>query len=132
MAVRRDLAGGGMRVTVGWSPSQIKGNIRVFCRVRPVNKKELQESPEEAFVVPDDPSRRTIEIKSDGSRVTGQMYEFDRVFGPKSTQEEVFSDVRRVHAGRRWQHLAPSSPADCLPPLLLGGMARHERCPFFS
>ena len=61
MAVRRDLAGGGMRVTVGWSPSQIKGNIRVFCRVRPVNKKELQESPDGLVTLRDDlPGNRAL------------------------------------------------------------------------
>lgn len=56
--------------------------------------RDKEASDAEAFLFPDDPSRRTLEIKADGSKVPQQVYEFDRVFGPSSTQAEIFEDVR--------------------------------------
>jgi len=62
----------------------LKGQIRVFCRVRPLNAKERSNGDVEAVRVIDD---MTIEVPRAG------VYSFDGVFAPGS-QEDVFEDCR--------------------------------------
>lgn len=59
---------------------EITGNIRVFCRVRPT-------LPSEA-----DPATSQV-IDSDKIVVRHKVFEFDRVFGPGHTQEQVYEDT---------------------------------------
>lgn len=61
-----------------------KGQIRVFCRVRPLNSKELSEGDIEAVQIIDD---MTLEVPRGG------LFSFDSVFAP-GTQEEVFEECR--------------------------------------
>uniref|UniRef100_A0AAV1V2I5 Kinesin-like protein n=1 Tax=Peronospora matthiolae TaxID=2874970 RepID=A0AAV1V2I5_9STRA len=86
---------------------ELKGNIRVFCRVRPVLRHELARSKgEEIFAFPDyDTKRRQIELCANpkshvgygqnGSRGVVKKYSFgfDLVFGNESSQEDVFLEV---------------------------------------
>lgn len=86
---------------------ELKGNIRVFCRVRPVLKHELKSSTGEAiFAFPDYRSeRRQIELSANpkshvgygqnGSRSVVKKYnfDFDLVFDSKCCQEDVFLEV---------------------------------------
>ncbi|XP_029327267.1 kinesin-like protein KIFC1 [Mus caroli] len=86
---------------------ELKGNIRVFCRVRPVLTGESTPSP--GFLVfppgpagPSDPPTGLSLSRSDDRRstLTGAPaptlrhdFSFDRVFPPGSKQEEVFEEI---------------------------------------
>nr|AMS24253.1 kinesin 14-IV protein [Marsilea vestita] len=60
----------------------LKGNVRVFCRIRPPARKEQQ-----AAVVP---SLNKIHVAVSGKR---KIFELDKVFLPASTQDDVFAEV---------------------------------------
>ena len=65
---------------------ELKGNIRVFCRVRPLNPSEPEsciEFQEENILTIS--SKETNEFKN---------FEYDRVFNQTSKQEEVFAEVQ--------------------------------------
>lgn len=60
---------------------ELKGNIRVYCRVRPLNADEVAHG--ETFIA--------SFLDEDTVAITNQqgvkkVFEFDRVFGPNSTQ----------------------------------------------
>lgn len=62
---------------------ELQGNIRVFCRVRPSSKKEL-----------DNNDTCCIEFKNDESLViNNKLFEFDRVFDQSATQSDIYNDV---------------------------------------
>ncbi|KAI9768012.1 MAG: kinesin-like nuclear fusion protein [Geoglossum simile] len=80
---------------------ELKGNIRVFCRVRPV----LEENEEPARIaLPDaglDSSKIEVqgpEEKSSLGTVTTKTnaFTFDRVFGPSSQNPEVFEEISQL------------------------------------
>ena len=86
---------------------ELKGNIRVFCRVRPLSEseKEGEEDVALAPVASGDLSGRGLELdnglnpSSVKSSINGKpleqkhLFTFDRTFGPTSTQEDVFDEV---------------------------------------
>eukprot|EP00435_Cladocopium_sp_Y103_P011131 s3635_g2.t3 len=59
----------------------LKGHLRIYCRVRPLNNKEKKNKDREA-------------LKVDGTKLqvplTGDMFEFDGVFDMTSSQEDIF------------------------------------------
>ena len=68
----------------------MKGKIRVICRVRPMSKSEKDKGCEEA-----------VEIASVDSLVVNDkgkahVFEFDSVFGPKANQAKVFEAPKRL------------------------------------
>ena len=67
----------------------LQGNIRVYCRVRPINEREKSDG-DEAVV---DCSTETTLTIADKAAATTKAYEFDRVFDPQSSQEDVYRDV---------------------------------------
>ncbi|KAF9644174.1 kinesin-domain-containing protein [Thelephora ganbajun] len=91
---------------------ELKGNIRVFCRVRPVLPSELSvelwEAPKDPSEVtarieyPDRLDHKEIVLNSTSESATGQerketwQFTFDRVFEPHSTQSEVFEDISQL------------------------------------
>ncbi|XP_052190474.1 kinesin-like protein KIN-14B [Diospyros lotus] len=65
-----------------------KGNIKVFCRTRPV----FEDEGPSVVEFPDD---FTIRITTSNDNVTDQKdFEFDRVYGPHVGQAEFFGDVQ--------------------------------------
>uniref|UniRef100_K3X8R3 Kinesin-like protein n=1 Tax=Globisporangium ultimum (strain ATCC 200006 / CBS 805.95 / DAOM BR144) TaxID=431595 RepID=K3X8R3_GLOUD len=86
---------------------ELKGNIRVFCRVRPVLRREMSSAgSEEIFSFPDyNGERRQIELTAstkshisygqNGGRDAVKKYnfDFDLVFNSSCSQEEVFLEV---------------------------------------
>mmetsp|Transcript_19109 Transcript_19109/g.35482 ORF Transcript_19109/g.35482 Transcript_19109/m.35482 type:complete len:1048 (+) Transcript_19109:45-3188(+) len=70
----------------------LQGNIRVFCRLRPLSKKE----EDEVKADPEAPSmEKSIQHLDDGKMLFhGAMYEYDHVFTPNTSQSEVFNEVQ--------------------------------------
>ncbi|KAI1301964.1 kinesin-like nuclear fusion protein [Mortierella claussenii] len=86
---------------------ELKGNIRVFCRVRPVVRTENasgRKSPETttALIKYPDQEGREIEFAHATESATGSQIEkaypftFDRVFQPTSTQDDVFEEISQL------------------------------------
>lgn len=69
---------------------ELQGNIRVFCRVRPPNKIEMENEDPIAVTCPSTLGSELV-IRQRGRT---KNYEFDRVFGPESSQGQVFEDVQ--------------------------------------
>ncbi|KAF5360043.1 hypothetical protein D9758_007622 [Tetrapyrgos nigripes] len=102
---------------------ELKGNIRVFCRVRPVlpsdlpetssgssaaalttststeDIEKLQEELTANMTFPDRRDHKEIVLRSSSESATGQerietyAFSFDRVFEPESTQAQVFEEI---------------------------------------
>ncbi|KAF8392450.1 hypothetical protein HHK36_022792 [Tetracentron sinense] len=72
---------------------ELKGNIRVFCRCRPLNRDEVANGS--SSLVDIDPSHENELqiICSDSSR---KQFKFDHVFGPHDNQEAVFAQTSSV------------------------------------
>jgi len=81
---------------------ELKGNIRVMCRVRPVFDGE--ESQAAKLKYPDtDKESKELELlgkeeKSSLGNVTRKThaFSFDRVFGPESNNQEVFEEISQL------------------------------------
>ncbi|GAQ81725.1 kinesin-related protein [Klebsormidium nitens] len=72
----------------------LKGNIRVFCRVRPLSHKELRDG---AFAAATCPGDDVILVKQQqGVKAPSYKFSFDKVYGGNATQEEVFSEVEGI------------------------------------
>jgi hypothetical protein len=67
----------------------MKGKIRVFCRLRPLNNKE-QSLDEKIVVFCPDAFTISHPCKDDNSK----DYIYDHVFDANATQEEVFEDTK--------------------------------------
>ncbi|KAL5701824.1 hypothetical protein ACHQM5_027120 [Ranunculus cassubicifolius] len=68
----------------------LKGNIRVFCRCRPLNVEEIASGT--SSVVDIDSSRDT-ELQMVISDSSKKQFKFDHVFGPEDNQEAVFAQT---------------------------------------
>ncbi|KAK8609169.1 hypothetical protein V6N13_025476 [Hibiscus sabdariffa] len=68
----------------------LKGNIRVFCRIRPAfcagTRNVIDFIGEDGSLVISDP----LKPKKDGRKV----FQFNRIFGPSATQDDVFNDTQ--------------------------------------
>ncbi|KAF7284478.1 hypothetical protein GWI33_022072 [Rhynchophorus ferrugineus] len=80
----------------------LKGNIRVFCRIRPpINSSEMNLLQCSISFV-DNNGLEIRKTRESISQITGKPQEFkgdftfDRVFPPESTQEEVFEDLAQL------------------------------------
>ena len=65
---------------------ELKGNIRVFCRVRPVIKEDGSGQQSENVISYDDEDDAIVNVEHRGNI---KEFEVDRVFKPHSTQTEV-------------------------------------------
>lgn len=86
---------------------ELKGNIRVFCRVRPVNLVEQSGQEGEAAMAmemppSEDPLSAAVHLsapdrRGDNSQVlTKHSFSFDRVFAPDASQESVFEEISEL------------------------------------
>jgi kinesin family protein C1 len=81
---------------------ELKGNIRVFCRVRPLLPQEEQSNGSYDHLKFPDEDQKLIGITQYGesaegkSKVKWQEFSFDRVFQPQSRQEDVFEEISQL------------------------------------
>jgi kinesin family protein C1 len=82
---------------------ELKGNIRVFCRVRPGTSPDGSPSKQAEITFPDTENSTQIEIRGpDGRNSLGKditkthPFAFDRVFSPSSTNQEVFDEISQL------------------------------------
>ncbi|XP_066567848.1 putative LOC110439812 homolog [Amia ocellicauda] len=68
----------------------MKGKIRVFCRIRPLSKSEIANGS--SFVV-DCPDEYSIAVHSSRGL---KEFQFDKVFNSTSSQEDIFEDTSRL------------------------------------
>ncbi|MCI01444.1 kinesin-1-like, partial [Trifolium medium] len=73
---------------------ELKGNIRVFCRVRPL----LADDGHAADMVVSFPSStealgRGVELAQNGQKYS---FTFDKVFNHKASQEHVFTEISQL------------------------------------
>ncbi|KAN0009483.1 hypothetical protein ACTFIU_006778 [Dictyostelium citrinum] len=71
--------------TLPQPPTPVSSNIRVVCRVRPLT--ELEKGRNEHSIV------HFFDSKSISIRANGPQFTFDRIFGFKETQSQIFEDV---------------------------------------
>ncbi|KAG7385652.1 hypothetical protein PHYPSEUDO_001214 [Phytophthora pseudosyringae] len=82
---------------------ELQGNIRVFCRVRPIQPVELKSEQSALAVFYRDNDHESLDLyvgseAGDKANQIGQKhaFEFDHVFQPNSTQEQVFEQTRAL------------------------------------
>ncbi|KAK7713615.1 kinesin-like nuclear fusion protein [Botryosphaeria dothidea] len=81
---------------------ELKGNIRVFCRVRPPSETEATQAAEIAYPDAGKDSKEVViqgpEQKSAMGNVSRSTnpFTFDRVFGPGSQNAEVFEEISQL------------------------------------
>lgn len=82
---------------------EMKGNIRVFCRLRPMNASEQSVGtpvgipPSESTSDEEDNVNREIQLQFESKgRKQDHSFKFDRIFAPTSTQQEVFSEISQL------------------------------------
>ncbi|KAI8353113.1 P-loop containing nucleoside triphosphate hydrolase protein [Mortierella sp. GBAus27b] len=82
---------------------ELKGNIRVFCRVRPASTPETATKTETtAQIKYPDQEGREIEFAHTKESTTGTQVEksypftFDKVFQPSATQDDVFEEISQL------------------------------------
>ncbi|KAL7975956.1 hypothetical protein Chor_011724, partial [Crotalus horridus] len=80
---------------------ELKGNIRVFCRVRPLLASERQaQKPSSHLRFPADNNKGLVLSRAEESHIGRERkddisyeFSFDRVFPPSSSQESVFEEI---------------------------------------
>jgi kinesin family protein C1 len=85
---------------------EMKGNIRVFCRVRPLTATEAAvgtpiEIPasEPADDSEEENANRVIQLqfeRANDGRKQDHSFTFDKIFAPSSTQQEVFGEISQL------------------------------------
>ncbi|PNY09407.1 kinesin-like protein KIFC3-like [Trifolium pratense] len=74
---------------------ELKGNIRVFCRCRPLNENEIANESAVSVVNFESASEELQVICSDSSK---KQFKFDHVFKPEDNQEAVFAQTKSIVA----------------------------------
>ena len=83
---------------------ELRGNIRVFARVRPANHNDANNGSEALATIrfPNEREASQIEVLATGESATGtvtmknHMFTFDRVFQPAATQADVFEEIAHL------------------------------------
>lgn len=75
----------------------LKGNIRVLCRIRPLLSNEAEQNMTQSVTSID---RFTLNItktkENDRDKAIDKTFEFDQVFSIRATQDEVFNEVKAL------------------------------------
>jgi kinesin family protein C2/C3 len=77
----------------------LKGNIRVYGRLRPVIAEDGDGSAVEMVCVRDKTDDQLLHVTTkgkEGKRAKHQDFDFDKIFTPESTQDAVFAGVREL------------------------------------
>lgn len=69
----------------------LKGALRVFCRIRPPNTKERERNDELSVEILDQ-----FSVAVQNSHGDRHMFSYDAIFGPTSTQSDVFNECRSL------------------------------------
>ncbi|XP_039040464.1 kinesin-like protein KIN-14S [Hibiscus syriacus] len=72
---------------------ELKGNIRVFCRCRPLNQVEISNGSSSAVEFDSSQDAELQTISSDSSK---KQFKFDRVFRPEDGQDVVFARTKPI------------------------------------
>ncbi|XP_020204271.1 kinesin-like protein KIN-14S [Cajanus cajan] len=72
---------------------ELKGNIRVFCRCRPLNESEISNGTASVVNFESSLDNELQVICSDSSK---KQFKFDHVFGPEANQEAVFQQTKPI------------------------------------
>ncbi|XP_022744735.1 kinesin-like protein KIN-14S isoform X2 [Durio zibethinus] len=72
---------------------ELKGNIRVFCRCRPLNQVEIANGCSSIVEFDSNQDSELQIISSDSSK---KQFKFDHVFGPEDGQEVVFAQTKPI------------------------------------
>lgn len=81
---------------------ELKGNIRVFCRVRPALGAETEQTAKITFPDTDDESKELVVTGPERESALGNLtanknpFAFDRVFGPSSQNAEIFEEISQL------------------------------------
>ncbi|KAJ1918189.1 kinesin-like nuclear fusion protein [Mycoemilia scoparia] len=81
---------------------ELKGNIRVFCRVRPLLDNEAVDKDALPIKFPECEEDNEIELLQQSESAMGKTstktfpFKFDKVFGSESTQDGVFEEVSQL------------------------------------
>jgi len=102
-----------MKEKLNWEESQrrklhnmvqeLKGNIRVFCRVRPLLGEEVNKYTSNHIVLSSEAALELVK-NAETDAVAGGLhnknmkyeFEFDRVFGPQASQQKVFEEISQL------------------------------------
>ncbi|ESL09863.1 hypothetical protein TRSC58_02412 [Trypanosoma rangeli SC58] len=67
---------------------ELKGNIRVYCRVRPMAPKEISDGHSSVMEFPSTDELKFLDVNG-----RPKLFEFDEVYSPSATQAKVFEDT---------------------------------------
>jgi hypothetical protein len=73
---------------------ELRGNVRVFARIRPFLPNDNESEYNSAKPVGDGLSVDVPAVGGEGDTVTGHTFKFDKVFAPSDGQEIVFKEVQ--------------------------------------
>lgn len=83
-----------MRRTLHNELQELRGNIRVFCRIRPPLGQESSSTTHlKVNKFDDDSGIQTMEISKELGGLTPQIFKFDRIFDQNETNSDVFEEI---------------------------------------
>ena len=70
----------------------LQGNIQVFCRVRPMSVKEIQNGCKTTVECLSETELGCFDVRTN----QWKSFAFDRVWGPDQSQQDIFQDVEPI------------------------------------